>query len=731
MNIQRPLAAMTALVFIASCGSSARTTKQPNKRPSRPLPSFPPIVDAPFELAHEMDRAQVAAQYGAMALTDPKRAVLRTRLADEYGRRLKLALAAKQPLLAYEHLSSLARLWHPSELTGATVAGIDRYAQHASLVRAELARAGDDKRALTVLVMLLAADPANAAKHRKEIAEVLAYGDGLMVSLAGKPARRARPIAALQHAADRWPTPFVVDTLIKLFTERQQVFAKHFKRHGADFQMMRAHGMGVMHTAWHIVRLYARAGRVGEALPTLDKVVGLGGDPDLVGRLQKATRSDARARDWLRLARRFKGITDKRQKDWRAVAQLLATAAKRFPSSYAISMAAGDTAQQLEEPLLAMRHYKAAYKASKQRMAAMKLAGLYNYQINSLLFGSRPQAAKVSLAEFETFYAAAAKRWPKKKLPTDLATIYATMGRGYAGLGELDKALSYLKRSVKQRPTLTAYEMIIRISLKRNDHSAAIAAMSGALKLPASSGRDKLKRAEILALGAEANNALNNKTTALQYAFGAIDTWSKLLENYDLKFSAKAQIFIDWGKVAWTVGRKKQAIQLFETVVDGAAKRHIDARILSSMVSFLVVRGHYDLAVDAYYRLLGSRKADPETKVYMSLWIMAEALRTKRTVDPLATAYLSGRKGSLWYDDLARLATGRTTFAALSARATTRARRAELLYYAASLETSAANSHRIETMMRGVLDTQVVLFFEYDMANLWLNRRIGRASTKH
>jgi len=726
MTIQRTLAAMSALLLAAACGPSVRNKTQPPRRLTQPLPSFPPVVDAPFELARRPDREHIAARYSAMELTDPKRAALRLRLADEYARQLKLAIADKKTRSAYDNLSSIARLWTAAELRG-TPADITRYVEHAKLVRAELARAGDDKRALTVLAMLIAADPANEAKHRAEIAEVLKFGDEVMISVAGKLAKRARPIEALQHAAERWPTPFVVDTTVGMFKERQQVVSKG----GTNFRMLRAHGMSIFHTNWHIVRLYARAGRLAEALPTLLKMKGIGGDRDLTTRLKRATRKGASASDWVRLSKRFQGITDKRQKDFLAVLGIIAHAQARFPKNATLYMEAGAAAEELDEPLLAARHYAAAFSLAKSRKAAGKLAALHNRNMDRLLFGSRPQAARAQLKTFEVLHAEAIKRWPNKPLATDLAVAYATIGRGFAGLGELSNATTYLRRSIKQRPTLRAYEMIAQIALKRNDHDAALATLARALKLPAKNGGAKLMRAGLLALGVRANKALNKKTTALQYAFAAIDTWSKLLDKYKLPLATKAQLFIDWGQVSWTIGRKKQAIQLFETVVGGAAKREINARILSSMVSFLIVRGHYDLAVDAYYRVLGSHKADPEQKVYMSLWVVAEALRTKRAVDPLASAYLASRKGSLWYDDLARLASGRTNLKTLSGRATTRARRAELLYYAAMLKTEAADTHKIESMMRGVIDTQVVLFFEYDMAKLWLNRRIGRASPKH
>jgi hypothetical protein len=105
----------------------------------------------------------------------------------------------------------------------------------------------------------------------------------------------------------------------------------------------------------------------------------------------------------------------------------------------------------------------------------------------------------------------------------------------------------------------------------------------------------------------------------------------------------------------------------------------------------------------------------------MSLWMLAEARRTGREVDPFVGEYLSGRDGQLWQDRLARFASGRIDVEALSEHATTRGRRAELLYYRAILG-PAKSPEQIKALLEGVIDTDMVMFFEYEMARHWLSR---------
>jgi hypothetical protein len=139
-------------------------------------------------------------------------------------------------------------------------------------------------------------------------------------------------------------------------------------------------------------------------------------------------------------------------------------------------------------------------------------------------------------------------------------------------------------------------------------------------------------------------------------------------------------------------------------------------------VAFLIVRNQYERALDAYHRALGSPEIGAYFKVYISLWVLAEARRQGLPPDPLARDFLASRDGTLWYDDLARYATGRMTLEALRARATTRSRRAELLYYQAVLGTDRRHPDQSRRLLQGVVATEMVLFFEYDMARHWLRQ---------
>ena len=147
------------------------------------------------------------------------------------------------------------------------------------------------------------------------------------------------------------------------------------------------------------------------------------------------------------------------------------------------------------------------------------------------------------------------------------------------------------------------------------------------------------------------------------------------------------------------------------------------------MVAFLIVRNEYERAVDAYHRALGSRSIGDYFKVYMSLWVLAEARRQGARRRP-AGARLPGRaRRPALVRRPGPLRRRPHRPAALQSRATTRGRRAELLYYTAVLGgdvRSDPSRARAPARGRGLAPTWC-MFFEYDMAKHWLRNGFGRA----
>jgi tetratricopeptide (TPR) repeat protein len=680
--------------------------------------------DAPYELADDQDLELVRGEYEALWPGEAGRAALRDRLAAEYARRMDLALRRGDHKGAHERLVELVTLWQPEELAKPELARqLAPYRTHVQRTRAVLARAGSDRETALTLAVLREIIPERASYFENELAEVFAYADDLAEAEFGQGARRARSIEVMEDVVDAFPSRFAVAQLVALYTGRHAAIDKHFRRNGADFQVIRAHGQSVLRTTWNLVRIHARAGRIDEALHAIAGVTGLGDDQELRRRLQRAFAAGASAGDWVQLAQSFRH-DDPEKADPVAALRICLEAIRRHPGQPEGFLAAGGIAAEESALALAIRLYERARAlAPGRREASLALARLYEARVTNLAFSDRPRAALRTLATMEQLHAEARQRWHKPLSP-DLADAYAAMGRGLIGLGEIARAREYLGKSLALRRTLTALELLGTVALKRGEFAEAARHLSEALRIEISTVADQFDRNRILRLAGEAYEGAGDRDKARVVLQDALRAWNGLKARYELQANYQAELLIETGKVQWALGEREAALASLEAAIDAdpdGASTHAD------VVAFLVVNGEYERAVDAFHRGLGSYKIGDYFKVYMSLWVLAEARRLGLPEDPLARDYLHARRGELWFDALASYATGRRDVGALRDRATTRGRRAELLYYSAVLIEAGRNPQAARDLLRSVLATDMLLFFEYDMARAWLRRGFAQS----
>jgi tetratricopeptide (TPR) repeat protein len=247
------------------------------------------------------------------------------------------------------------------------------------------------------------------------------------------------------------------------------------------------------------------------------------------------------------------------------------------------------------------------------------------------------------------------------------------------------------------------------------------------LALPVEDLTFEFDRARVIRLIGETYEAAGDTRRAQHHYRQALASWNSLASRAEFREPFLAEALIENGKLQWRLGHKENALTLLEEAIDldpNGSATHTD------VVSFLIVRDEYERALDAYHRALGSHNIGEYSKVYMSLWVIGEARRSGRREDPLALSYLSERKGPLWYDELARFASGHTGEARLSARATTRGRRAEMLFYTAMLGASRQDPVAMRALLRDVVASDMVMFFEYDMAKHWLERSSTAAARR-
>ena len=672
------------------------------------VPGALPDGDVPFELAYDQDLEVARDEFRALAEDAPERPALRRALADEYARRLRAALDdPEHHYEGFDMLMALASLWTAAELA-AGAPDMAAYADDARRVRAVFAPQGGDLQVAAALYFLQAA---GVEQHPEELGELFAFADELSVAQFGDGAEHARPIEILESIVPSLPSRPVVDELVRRIQLRQSVLLARFRDGGPTPDLIRAHGAGLFSAAATVTAALTRGGRLDEVPTALAGLESLGADAEVADKVAAVLAADASADDWLALAASYENEDPERaQPESRLV--ILRAGVRALPDSAPLHYKAAAAADALDWEALATALYERGYALAPSREGAERLAELYTVRVSALALAERPEAAYKALSALERFHAEAAERWPEKPLEADLAEAYAAMGRGLLGLGALKEARAYFRDSQQRRENIEALSLLGTIAFKRDALDEARGHFRAALALPVESVYERLEAARILRQLGDTLAALGQSSEAAARWSESIDRWLALGQEYSLPPGLQGELMVEVGKASWSLGHRDNAVRAFENAVDVDPE---GTNTHTSVVSFFLMHGQYQRALDAYHRALGNHGISDYAKVYMSLWVVAEARRRDQPADALASAFLEGRDGPLWYDALARYATERMQHDDLVARARTRGRQAEMWYYEAVLgETQ--DPEQVRALLQRVLDSGMVLFFEYDMA---------------
>jgi tetratricopeptide (TPR) repeat protein len=261
-----------------------------------------------------------------------------------------------------------------------------------------------------------------------------------------------------------------------------------------------------------------------------------------------------------------------------------------------------------------------------------------------------------------------------------------------------------------------------QIRLKKGDAKEAVALFERGMTLPKSDKAEEIFwRAKLRRDLGDAYELLGDKSSAESARKSALADWDALA-NLGLTSDGKAESGIERAKLYYQLGDRDQSLANFEAAIDAAPDR---GGTYADVIAFLVPRGELDEALDAYHRALGRNEVTEYLKVYCSLWIVDLAKRAKQPADPLASSFLQSTDGGKWYDDLARWATGRETEQQMLARVDTPAKKAEAAYYRAMRAIEAGDDATAKKLWKEVVDTDMMAFFEFDMAQMFL--RAGAA----
>ena len=396
----------------------------------------------------------------------------------------------------------------------------------------------------------------------------------------------------------------------------------------------------------------------------------------------------------------------------------------RFPGDPGLLAAAGGDARALGRVDQAIALYQQALRAGDEVDAAiaLRLGKLYADQIERLATGGRPSAANAAWRDALRFTASAASSHPHTVWQQTAAIAESALGRGLASQGMIDDAEHLLTASLARAPSVDAYETLATIDAQLGHQADAQHwASAGLALLGDRTVGDRYRKAKLERLTADSLRRAGQARAAAARYVEALRTWASLGDSKDLPHAVAAERALDTSRAMWWLGDPARAVDFAMEALDLDPSSD---EVAASAVAFLLEAGRYRDALDAYHKALGEAAIGEYHKVYMSLWILGEAIRTGEPRDRLAGEYLASRRGDVWYERLAQLAAGKRTLAELRALATTGPRRTELAFYRAvlGLDPAAATPAGRHKLLQDVVAAHLVLDAEYDLALRYLGQ---------
>jgi len=620
---------------------------------------------------------------------------------------------------------------------------------------------GNELPVATGLFVLQTLEPKNP-EWVSRVEQVLAWLDSEAQISLGTPGPRTQPTTAdiLDGVAACWPSPAVAERIAKLGSERQDRLSRMLRRPPGTGTggrgmlselLLDTESLSAMEI--NATALYLRCGQLDRAAEVAtgftDKP---GDDPEFRQLLVAANRPTAQAADYLALARRLLPRselllgTSTDRIDPTAAAEILRRGIALFPGDAELLVLASRVARFAPAPLLALRYLDEAIAVlERQNAGKEKLPDLVSERMELALLHVKarvdPDHMKPALHDAETLrsqLAQAQQRFGSKNVKLGPADVDFAVARGLVDAGRLDEAEPLFARVQKGNASDPEVALqIANLATKRGRPEQAVLGLRKALEsrqreAPAEETVSFVEGQARLAysLGAAYESTGNMDDARKAWRF-AVRGWERLMiEQLRRKsLGASAGATFEVGRLYYLLGRRDDGLRKFDEALEQDESRdqsYIDA------IAFLVQRGDAEPALDIYRRAISksNRVVSEYVKVYASLWIIDITRRRADAPDSAALAYLRTLdarqielrppRAAAWYRQIVRFALGQLSYDRLLSLAETPGKRAEVLFYQAMHLLAEGKSDEAHALWSKVIETQMVSFFEFEMASRYL-----------
>ncbi|MCX4242342.1 tetratricopeptide repeat protein [Paraliomyxa miuraensis] len=534
---------------------------------------------------------------------------------------------------------------------------------------------------------------------------------------------------SLEAIAAVFPTPFVVERLADLYVARYEAArAAHARGLGLGQTSQRR----VEITGYLLMRLYLRADDPEGAIAAMGRVGDEASTAKLKSLLEEAFESKRSARPLLSLAQQFVPEEDADpslpfvSQSWGIIDNLSHRALERFPEDPYVHLMRAEVMQREGLQTAAIHHLRQSIELQDDVYEAWEqLAALDHEQLRALAHRD-PKAALARLEEVEVFHRRATKLWRDRPIRPAMPEAYFAVAQGLYRNGLVDEAKDLLGKSLAIEAQPHVLDLLGTIAIKRAELGTAQGYYEDLVRLPVGEPDDKL-RWEARSRGQLGEIALRrgDATTATEHLRAALRKTNELLNRPAMEMIDQSDRYLDRGRLLFFLGEVSLAVDDFELAAD-LAPYHANA--YAEPMLQLVSYGYYQEARSVYLRALGEPDVADSLKLYFSLWVNELALRQGLPADRDAVEFMrdyssrDGRRGQSdgWGRKLAQHARGELSYDQLLDGASDEGERAEAFFYEGLRRWRSGDPAAGRKLLRQVVASELMGFFEYDMAQAYL-----------
>lgn len=689
------------VLTILVCAACAGTSNAPAPLVPRLSPQLSVITDASYP-----DAIRTFERQNPQAKERPE---LRERLAAHWLTKADTAIAADKYAEVVAALSQISVLYAPEEWgSGAIPAGLSRLATY--LIKKGSPR-GDEARVLSGMLILKLLHPEDQSLS-DQYARLVSWGFDARADMSGPLERFEGLVEAWEEHARLTPTPQVLETVVKLYVERRDALVKLFQSSEEQVPLSASVFQGVQRTALNVAAVFLRHGDTASAL-TQVRALGLsGGLEERLADTLEATRDDGNAgagalldlsRAYMEAGRNdvaralcIEGLRSRRE-DPRFPQCLARIAATESDYGGAIAWYSDAIALVPEE--------RALYDEILEVLNGLIEQGTLSSNVAS----TRALATRATEILKERM-----RRWPKSAPPVSPEELYTAIGILEMNAGGAKQAEAYFRESLASRATAPAALQFGLLLERTGRPKEAREQYKAALDLLPSEGADvERQRAELTEHIADAERLAGMREDAQRSYEKALSIWDALVPGLKQKRGGTAQL--RRGVVLGRLQRFDEAKIAFEHAMDAAPSAR---ETYATILAFLVVSAPDAGFAQSVFRTAQNQLGlEPEWRVYFALWLRMISGRSGQPIDGDVTRAFEAPNGAEgWWAKLARFGSGKLNYDGLLEETTGVGERAEAYFYEGGRRLAQGDEAGARAMFAKVLDTQMVNFYEFAMA---------------